>query len=451
MAFDTLCATLEALEARGRLTRVGEPVSPIEEAAALLDLAAKSGCGALLMKASGRAQGVEITGNLLHDRAAAALAFGVEPEHLVETLRERMGASISPAGAAFCASAGVDRTGEPIDAVMPVLKHYSGDSGPFITTGIVSARDPETGTVARGVHRMELRGPDRLGVALINPPLGTLCERAKEKGEKIPAAIVVGVEPLTFLGCALKSRHGTDKLDLAGGLRGAPVAVAPAPLTGIPVPAGSEFLLEGEIDPADHAPDGPLGEISGFPLSFPSTPTFRVRSIRQREGAVYHALSPAGTEADLILALVAESTLDPSLRGAFPALRDFVFVPSTFGSSVVVRVSKTGAGEVRALLTRLLTLNMIKKAVAVPEDVDPSDLSMVEWTTATRCQPDRDMIILGAMKGQPIDPSATGDFHTAKVAVDATGYGRLSGLSRVTQSPQAAAKASRILKGIGNG
>ena len=35
-------------------------------------------------------------------------------------------------------------------------------------------RNPETGMVERTLCRMQLRGPDRLGLGFVNPPLGPL-------------------------------------------------------------------------------------------------------------------------------------------------------------------------------------------------------------------------------------------------------------------------------------
>jgi len=339
----------------------------------------------------------------------------------------------------------VDRSGSDLMAVMPILTHYEGDSGPFITTGLISALDPETGAVARGIHRMEVRGPDRLGAALINPPLGVICQRARESGSKVKVAVSIGLEPATFLGSALKAPPGVDKLALAGALRGSPVEVALSPVNGIPVPARSEFLLEGVVDPADQRADGPLGEISGYALSFPATPTLHITSITHRKNPVYQALSPAGREADLILTLVAEATLDPGVRKSHPQLLDFGFVPGTFGSVLAVRVAKTGQAEVKGLLLRLLSMPMVKKIVAVAEDVDPCDLAMVEWSIATRCQPDRDLLVLSGLKGQPIDPSTAEGFVTSKVALDATGYNRVNDARRAVCETGAQKLATSIL------
>ena len=50
----------------------------------------------------------------------------------------------------------------------------------------------------------------------------------------------------------------------AGGIRGESVKLVPAPLTGLPVPATSELVIEGEIPPDETHAEGPFGEWAGY-------------------------------------------------------------------------------------------------------------------------------------------------------------------------------------------
>lgn len=447
MAFDDLRQYLEALRARGELWEVDGFLSPRYEVSALIDAAQEAGRGAVMVYPSGDAPPVRIAGNLLPSREAFALCLGVGAEEAIPVFAQRMKEALPPRLSRKAPVAEVKETVIDLGAILPVLTHYAGDSGPFITTGMITAGDPETGGYARGIHRMEVRGANKLGIALINPPLGTLLEKAAERGEKLKVAVSIGLEPLTLFSAALKAPHGVDKLSLAGGLRGTPVEVFKAPYTGFQVPAGSEFLLEGEVDPEECGPDGPLGEISGYSLSFPATPTFNVKAVCHRAQPIYHALNPASREADLMLTLVAEATLDPGLAKIFPCLKGFHFVPGTFGSCLNVKLSKTGPAEVRSLLLRLLSQPMVKKVAAVAMDVDPSDLAEVEWSVATRCQPERDVIIVGDLKGQPIDPSSGEGFKTSKIGFDATGFTLAEDRQKVVHDADARKKALALIKG----
>ncbi len=238
---------------------------------------------------------------------------------------------------------------------------------------------------------------------------------------------------------------GVDKLELAGGLRGEPVEITPGELTGIEVPARAEFLLEGKLDPRDERKDGPLGEICGYYLQVPSTPTFKVERIWHRTSPIYHALLPRSREADLMLTLVAEAIFSPRIRELFPFVKDFAFTPHTFGSSLVVKVKETSGEDVRALIVHLLSLGMIKKVVVVDEEVDIQNGWEVDWAVVTRCQPMEDVIIVDGLKGQAIDPSSSRPPRTSKIGIDATGFERVKGWERVSFPKEAEEKAASYM------
>jgi 2,5-furandicarboxylate decarboxylase 1 len=447
VAFRDLRQTVAELRDRGRLVQVDEPVSAAHEAAAVLAEVGRRGGGAVYFS---RIVGhrVPVVGNVVYGREVLAWALGVDEHALPGELGRRLGRPI-PSRPADEAPVLECRVSDdlPLDRVLPLLTHSQEDSGPYITTGLASSLDPESGTVARGIHRMELRGERDLGVALVNPPLSHLYARLKALGRPMPLAVAIGVDPLTFASFALRGVPGVDKLTVAGGLRGEAVEVVDAPLTGISVPARAEFLLEGEVDPSDERQDGPLGEVGGYSLVFPGTPTFRVRRICHRSAPLYHALLPTGPEGDLLLAVVSEANVAPRVRDLFPFAREFAFVPGTCGASLVVRLDRAPREQIRGLLLQLLTLGVVKKVVAVAEDVDPRDLGRVEWAVVTRCQPDQDAMILGDLKAAPIDPSCPEPFRTAKLALDATGYERLGGRRPATLRPDALERARTLLSG----
>jgi UbiD family decarboxylase len=62
----------------------------------------------------------------------------------------------------------------------------------------------------------------------------------------------------------------------------------------------------------------------------------------------------------------------------------------------------------------------MKRVVVVDHDVDVFDDRQMTWALATRCQPDRDILIVTQARGSDLDPSAKEDGYTAKWGVDAT-------------------------------
>ena len=314
--------------------------------------------------------------------------------------------------------------GKDLLDLLPILKHYEKDSAPFITTSVVSARDPDSGVVGRGIHRMEYRGKNRMGVALINPPLFDIYRRHKAKGERMPVTVTVGVDPILFLSMALKVQPGSDKLEVAGGLNGKGIKVVQSFDSSIDVPAGAEMYLEGYIDPNDVRRDGPLGEISGYYMTNKESPTMVVNRLSYRTSPMYHALLPTSLEGDTYLTFVSRAHVEEAVKKLFPFIVDITFVQKTFGSSVIVSIKPADRSRIRNLILSMLAFPMIKKVVVVDEDVDPRDLRDVEWALVTRCLADKDVVILSGLQGQPIDPQAEHGLGVAKIGVDATTQGK---------------------------
>ncbi len=318
----------------------------------------------------------------------------------------------------------IEVSGKDLLDFIPILKHYEKDSAPFITTGIISSSDPDSGIVGRGIHRMEYRGKNLLGVTLLNPPLTTIHEKYLSRGQKMPVAITIGVDPALFISMALKAPSGTDKLEMAGGLKKRGIEVMPAPQSGIEVPAAGELLLEGYVDESLCKKDGPLGEISGYYLSLEKTPTIIVQHMYYREGLIYHALLPTSAESDRYLTFVSRAHLEESAKRLFPFILNITFVPKTFGSSLVVNVQTSEKFKIKNLILFLLSFPMIKKVVIVDDDVNADDPYDVEWAVITRCKADEDFIIINKLQGQPIDPTVEDVYGVTKVGINATIQGK---------------------------
>ncbi len=314
--------------------------------------------------------------------------------------------------------------GKDLMDFLPILKHYEKDSAPFITSGIVSATDPDTGDIGRGVHRMEYRGGNLLGISLLNPPLTTIYAKYCEKKTKMPVSITIGVDPGLFLSMAMKAGSGGDKLEAAGGLKGEGVKVIPSFDSPTEVPAAGEFLLEGYVDEGKVKQDGPLGEISGYYLSLAETPSVVVERLSHGDSPIYHALLPTCPEADMYLTFVSRAHIEESAKKLFASITNLTFVPKTFGSSLVVSSAPTDKFKIRNMILFLLSFPMIKKVVVVDGDIDPDDVKDVEWAVITRCRAEEDVIILDRLQGQPIDPTAREIYGVTKIGINATAMGK---------------------------
>ncbi len=318
----------------------------------------------------------------------------------------------------------IDLKDRDLTEFLPILKHYKGDSAAFITTGIVSAMDPETGVIGRGIHRLEYRGGNRLGIALMNPPLKDILPKYERNGATMPVAICIGADPILFLSMALKVPNDVDKLEVTSSLRGMEQGVMESLHQGLDIPADVEYILEGYVDPDLLAKDGPLGEISGYYLEFGNTPTVIIQRLSHRQDPIYHALLPTSLEADSYLTFVSRAHLEERLRAQFPFVLDIHLVKKAFGSSLIIKVGDTEKAWLNNLILFTLSFPMVKKVVVVDEDVDIWDMEEIEWAVITRCRPEEDVIIVPGLKGQPIDPSSRGVYGVGKIGINASYKGK---------------------------
>jgi 2,5-furandicarboxylate decarboxylase 1 len=412
---------IEYLKENGELLALLTPLSPKFEISTVLSELGKKEAPALLFE---KVKGYQfpVIGNLLGTKKRLSMALGVDQKNLFENALSKLEKRIPPVLVKDRSPKEVITRKGKIDLLklLPILTHYAQDSGPYITSGITSARDPKDGAIGRGLHRMEVRGRNELGISLINPPLSDIYAQYKKENKKMQVATVIGVEPAILIASVSKVPRGTDKLSVAGGLRGNPVPMVKSQMADIDIPVNAEIVIEGFIDPKGKEKDGTLGESSGYYMTFSKSPTIHVTAVSYRKGAYFHAIVPWGLEVDNLLCLIHGIDFVPKMKKEIPSLKQIHFIPGTFGSHVVMSIETDHKGEVRSALSLALSFAHIKKAVVLDEDVNPEDDQEVEWALATRFQGDRDLIVIPDLRGQPIDPSSKEEFLSTKIGMDAT-------------------------------
>ena len=418
-AFSGLRDFIEDLKKQDDLIYLATPLDPRFEISAILSEIGKKEAPAILFE---KVKGYQlpVVGNLLGTRKRLSLALGIDPEKLFEEFPKRMEKRLSPILIRDSSPGTVFKKGIDLKKLLPVLTHYARDSGPYITSGFSSARDPETGVIGRGLHRMELRGKNRLGISLLNPPLSEIYGKYKRKRRRMEIATVIGMDPLIFIASILKAPTGLDKLSIAGGIRGKAVPMVKAKNVDLEIPAFAEVLIEGYIDPKGKEEDGVLGESSGYYMGFSKSPTIQVMAITLRKDAIYHAIVPWSLEVDNLLYLVHGLDFVPKMKREIPSIKEIRLIPGTFGAHAVISLDTENKGEIRRALSLALSFTNIKKVIAVNTDINIQDDQELEWAMATRFQADKDLIVMANLRGQPIDPSSGDGFLTAKMGLDAT-------------------------------
>ncbi|MBZ0126473.1 MAG: UbiD family decarboxylase [Rhodocyclaceae bacterium] len=418
----------------GELIRVGEPLDPQFEVAALLSEVQGTGRAVLCENIKGRSG-----------------ARGTSEDKLVDTYVARSAQRVPPVPAQEApVQAVVHRQPADVGALLPLLTHYENDAAPFLTCGVVLARDPATGQRGMGIHRMMFKGGRRFGILLANPPLSQFLANAEASGKPLEVAVALGVDPAMLIASVVKTGPlGPDKMDIAGSLRGAPVELVRGLTVDLEVPARAEVVLEGRVLPGVREPEGPFGENTGYYFSNTS-PVVEIDAVTHREDFIFPALVPWTADVDTLLSLAGGAELLGQLKGLVRGVVDLDIVPGTCSFAAVIAVKGCPAYEVRRLMHLALNLDRrLKSVTVVDDDVDIRNPREVAWALATRFQADRDMVVLGGMEGYVIDPSSAGAAG-AKMGFDAT-RGAGATFNRIALPAGAAARARTVAEGIFKG
>jgi len=428
------------------LLRVKQVLDPKFEIAAFLR-ASQFGGQAVLCENINDFPGARVSGNLLTSRRIVARALGCREEKLAETYMARKDQCIPPTQYSRKAPVQEIVHNESIDlmATLPIMTHHEQDAAPFITSGVVFARDPETGRRAMGIHRMMVQGRNQLGIFLANPPLSAYLRNAEETEKPLEIAVALGVDPATLLAAVVRTGSGgRDKLEIAGALRGIPLELVKATSVDVDVPATAEIIIEGRVIPNKREQEGPFGENTGYYFSNKS-PVVEVSAITHRADFIYPGLCPWTLDVDNLLSLAAGTELLWQLRNHIYGVNDLELVTGTCGFSAVIAVKATKKTVIRRLIHLALSLDQRLKSVTVVDlDVDIRDPREVSWAMATRYQPATDTVIIDNVEGYVIDPSSTSDGGGSKIGFDAT-RGLGDEFNKITVPEKAMLKAREIL------
>src|SRR5262249_43765761 len=95
-------------------------------------------------------------------------------------------------------------------------------------------------------------------------------------------------EPATWTAAPSAAKAGVSEYDYAGALRGEPVQVIRTPFTGLPVPATSEIVVEGEMPPPEEETEmeGPFGEWPCYYTHSGKESVVRVKRVLHRNAPI---------------------------------------------------------------------------------------------------------------------------------------------------------------------
>jgi 2,5-furandicarboxylate decarboxylase 1 len=422
----TLRSFLAQVEANDpqELLRVHDPVNLDYDSSAFVMEMEKTGRSPVVWFEKVGGSRLPVVTNVFGSRRRYALALGVPVERLIEEWASRNDRTLEPVVRNNGAIHDVVRTGRDVDlAYLPIMRHFTEDAGPYITNAIIVAKDPDSGVRNASFHRMQVKASNRIGTSLHSRRhLWNYVQRAEERGQDVPVAIVIGAHPLFTFGGLWKGPISTDEYAVIGGMMGAPLEIVPCATVPVEAPIDAEIVLEGRILCKAREPEGPFAEFTGYASARSTEHVIEISAITHRRDALYQDIVPGiSDEHTGLLAVPSEARLLRTLRQHFPNTTAVSYPKSgTCRLHAYVALRNPAPGQARNAAAVALGDDLsLKLVVVVDDDVNVLDDRDVLWAMATRMQADSDIDVIRNAMGAILDPSNHAGM-TAKMIVDAT-------------------------------
>jgi 2,5-furandicarboxylate decarboxylase 1 len=306
---------------------------------------------------------------------------------------------------------------------LPIVTHFEKDAGPFITSSIVFSENQENGKQNQSTHRLLRLDDHHMAIRMVEGRHLHKCfTYARDHGEDLKIAVGIGVHPAVNIAAAYQAAYGVDEMLIANSLLEGKLILSKTSYSQVYVPSHAEIVLEGRILTDKTHEEWMVEMLRTYDFKR-KQPVFELERIMFRDNAIYHDILPGYAEHRLLMGLPVEAKMYEYIKNVVPTTQS---VHLTDGGSnwlsAVIQISKRLEGEPKnALLAAFSAHPSLKMAIVVDDDISPIDPIAVEYAIATRCQADRDFIIIPNVKGSSLDPSSDQDnLLTTKVGIDAT-------------------------------
>ncbi len=273
------------------------------------------------------------------------------------------------------------------------------DGGPYLGTGCgIITKDPESGKINVGTYRVMIQEKNKVSVKMNKGKHGRLAvDKSHAEGKPLPVAITLGQEPSLFLSSQMPLPPDTSEYEFAGWIQGAPIPVVRGAVTGLPLPANGEIVLEGEIPPLppEQLPkEGPFGEWPGYytDATVGDVPLMTVKRVYYRNDPIILGAPPLKPPNSYLPIPLGAITLWEQLeRAGVPEIKGvwgFVYggQPGPF-TVIAIKQRYTGHAKQALLVAAGARAGAYggKMVVVVDDDIDISNPYEVIWAISTRC------------------------------------------------------------------
>ncbi len=310
--------------------------------------------------------------------------------------------------------------------ILPIITCWPEDGGPFITLPMVVTKNPENEIRNIGMYRLQKFDNKTLGLHWhLHKGGAEHFNIAKERKHKIPVAIAIGADPITMYSASSPLPPDFDEYVFSSFVRDQQLEIAKTIQGDLEVPAHSEIVLEGYVDPNEpKRTEGPFGDHTGF-YSLPDKyPVFHLERITMKKNPIYiTTIVGVPPQEDYFLGYATERIFLPLMHLTLPEIIDYHMPPEgVFHNLVFVSIKKKYPGHARKVVNGLFGLGLMmlaKVIVIVDDDVNVRNAKEAWWVTLNNIDPQRDVFFTeGPM--DILDHSSRNFAYGSKMGIDAT-------------------------------
>jgi 4-hydroxy-3-polyprenylbenzoate decarboxylase len=314
----------------------------------------------------------------------------------------------------------------PTLANLPILKCWPLDGGRFITLPCVVTKDPDTGERNVGMYRIQIYDDRTTGMHWQLQKVGARHgRRYYENGKRMPVSIFIGGDPMFPFAATAPLPDGLDEFLLAGYLRKKSVELVKCETNDLEVPANSDFVIEGYVDPAEPLrEEGPFGDHTGYYTLPEPYPVFHVTAVTHRKDAIYPAtIVGIPPMEDFYIGGASVKLFLPIFKMNFPEIVDIALpAEGVFHNLVFVSIKKTYPMQAYKIMHGLWGMGQMmfsKYIVVVDDDVDVHNTSDVLFRLCANTDPQRDSIFTKG-PSDVLDHATSEMAMGSKLGIDAT-------------------------------
>lgn len=343
-----------------------------------------------------RGHSIPVVANLYGSYARYAMAISADEKTLWSKIDKAVANPVKSTTTRDAPCFEVVHNDPDITRILPLMQYHSQDAGPYITSGILFMKDPETGRRNISFMRHMVKGPRKLGFNPKSIHNKAYYQKLALAGKRMEVAFCLGAPTEMVAAGAQWIPDEYDEVDVATALAGpehrGELAMAKCQTVDIEIPAGSEIVVEGVVS-TELEPEGPFGDWTGAYARPQMKPTLEITCVSHRRDPIYQTIMPADSKEQIILTIVRFSPEIEDICRRYPEIRRWSVPEYALGRLIVLAVDPSD--RIPEIMQAFLKMQFINRAIVVNPDVDIDSAEDVLWAYSNRIL-DRNKVVAEA-------------------------------------------------------